>query len=62
MRVAPFQQPCAQVLRLLPGGSTPAGNLRDVPLYNLGGNQGQAMLVSNGDSCVVVTVAPLSGV
>lgn len=61
VRVAPFQQPCAEVVGLLPSGSTPAGNLVDVPLYNLGGNQGQAMLVSSGNSCVVVTVAPLSG-
>lgn len=61
VRVAPFQKACAEVLGLLPAGSTPAGNLMDVPLYNLGGNQGQAMLVSSGNSCVVVTVAPLSG-
>ena len=62
VRVAPFQKPCAEVLGLLPAGSTPAGKLMDVPLYNLGGNRGQAMLVSSGSSCVVVTVAPVAGV
>lgn len=62
VRVAPFQKPCAEVLDLLPSGSKPAANLMEVPLYDLGGNQGQAMLVSSGNACVVVTVAPLSGV
>ena len=42
VRVAPFQKPCPEVLGLLPQGSTAAGNLSGVPLYNLGGNQGQA--------------------
>lgn len=57
VRVAPFQQNCQAVVALLPAGSTAAGNLAGVPLYNLGGNQGQAMLVTSGNACVVVTVA-----
>lgn len=60
VRVAPFQKPCADVLALLPGGSTAAGDLSGVPLYDLGGNQGQAMLITNGNSCVVVTVARMA--
>ncbi|UIJ44818.1 hypothetical protein LZK98_17435 [Sphingomonas cannabina] len=57
VRVAPFQRACRDVVALLPAGSTAAGNLSGVPLYNLGGDQGQAMLVSSGGACVVVTVA-----
>ncbi|HYC94320.1 MAG TPA: hypothetical protein VEB39_01330 [Sphingomicrobium sp.] len=56
VRVAPFQQPCPQVVGLLPKGSTLGGNMSGVPLYNLAGNQGQALLVASGSSCVVVTV------
>ncbi|MGK6353998.1 hypothetical protein ACMGDH_02075 [Sphingomonas sp. DT-207] len=61
VRVAPFQRACKDVVGQLPAGSTPAGNLSGVPLYILGGNQGQAMLVSSGNSCVVVTVARGAG-
>jgi hypothetical protein len=57
VRVAPFQRTCKDVVGQLPAGSTVAGSLSGVPLYNLGGGQGQAMLVSSGDACVVVTVA-----
>lgn len=57
VRVAPFAQSCPDVVRLLPPGSSMAGNLSGTPLYNLGGNQGQALLVSSGSACVVVTVA-----
>jgi len=57
IRVAPFQRSCADTLSLLPAGSAAAGELSGVPLYELGGNQGQALLVSSGTSCVVVTVA-----
>ncbi|MCW4461507.1 hypothetical protein OK349_07285 [Sphingomonas sp. BT-65] len=57
VRVAPFQRACKDVVGQLPAGSTAAGSLSGVPLYILGGNQGQAMLISSGNSCVVVTVA-----
>lgn len=57
VRVAPFQRACKDVVDQLPAGSTAVGSLSGVPLYNLGGGQGQAMLVSNGNSCVVVTIA-----
>lgn len=58
VRVAPFQRPCPEVLSLLPAGSTGAANLSGVPLYNLGENKGQALLLSSGQTCIVVTVAP----
>ena len=57
VRVAPFQRACKDVVAMLPAGSVTAGSLSGVPLYNLGGNQGQAMLVAAGNACVVVTVA-----
>ena len=53
VRVTPFQKSCQEVVALFPEGSTLAANLSGVPLYNLGGNQGQAMLVSSGATCVV---------
>lgn len=57
VRVAPFQVTCPEVLGLLPEGSTAAGDLAGVPLHNLGGNQGQALLVPSGSACVVVSIA-----
>ncbi len=57
VRVAPFPQSCPDVVKQLPQGSTLATTLSGTPLYNLGGNQGQALLVPSGNSCVVVTVA-----
>jgi hypothetical protein len=62
VRVAPFQRACKDVVGLLPKGSIAAGNLSGVPLYNLGGNQGQAMLVPSGAACVVVTVTRAAAV
>ena len=56
VRVAPFQKPCKDVVSQLPAGSVPNGVLSGVPLYNLGGNQGQALLIASGTNCVVVTV------
>lgn len=57
VRVAPFQKACPQIVGFLPAGSTLAGNLSGVPLYNLGGNQGQALMIASGPTCVVVTIA-----
>lgn len=57
VRVAPFPQSCPDVVRQMPQGSTLATTLSGTPLYNLGGNQGQALLVPSGAGCVVVTVA-----
>lgn len=60
VRVTPFQKACTEVVKLLPQGSTVAGNLSGVPLYNLGGNQGQALMVASGATCVVVSVAHMA--
>lgn len=57
VRVAPFTQSCQDVVRLLPKGSALTADLSGTPLYTLGGNQGQALLVASGPACVVVTVA-----
>ena len=57
VRVAPFQRSCAETVGLLPAGSAAVGDLSGVPLYNLGENQGQALLLSSGAGCVVVSVA-----
>ena len=56
VRIAPFQKPCPQDLRNLPAGSALVSDLSQVPLYQLGGNQGQALLISSGAGCVVVTI------
>ena len=57
VRVAPFQKPCQQVAGYLPAGSVARFNLSGVPLYELGGGQGQALMIAYGQSCVVVTIA-----
>ncbi|MBY4899366.1 hypothetical protein [Cupriavidus sp. AU9028] len=57
VRVAPFPQGCPDIVKQLPPGSTLATTLAGTPLFTLGGNQGQALLVSSGNGCVVVTVA-----
>lgn len=61
VRVAPFQEPCAQVVARLPQGSAQVANLSGTPLYQLGGNAGQALLVPNGNGCIVVSVAFMAG-
>lgn len=58
VRIAPFQKPCQQVVKDLPAGSVAAADLSGVPLYQLGGGQGQALMIASGASCVVVTVTP----
>ncbi|MEI4505262.1 hypothetical protein WBQ88_20760 [Sphingopyxis sp. CCNWLW253] len=58
VRVAPFQKPCQQVVKDLPAGSISAADLSGVPVYQLGGGQGQALMIASGASCVVVTVTP----
>ena len=58
VRIAPFQKPCEQVVKDLPAGSVGAANLSGVPVYQLGGGQGQALMIPSGASCVVVTVTP----
>lgn len=60
VRVAPFQKPCAEVLRLLPAGSVEEQRLSGVPQYRLGGNQGQALVIPSGSTCVVVTLAGMT--
>jgi len=56
VRVAPFQRTCQQMVGLLPKGSATKANLSGVPLYELGGGQGQALMIASGQSCVVVTI------
>lgn len=58
VRIAPFQKPCQQVVKDLPAGSISATDLSGVPVYQLGGGQGQALMIASGASCVVVTVTP----
>jgi hypothetical protein len=56
VRVAPFQQSCGAVIRLLPPGSEHERDLSGVGLYRLGGNRGEAMFISSGSGCVVVSI------
>jgi hypothetical protein len=58
VRIAPFQKSCQQVVKDLPAGSVAAADLSGVPVYQLGGGQGQALMIASGASCVVVTVTP----
>jgi hypothetical protein len=61
VRVAPFQKPCKEVIATLPQGSTLAETLSGTPLYNLANDSGQALLISSGTSCVVVSMGSLAG-
>ena len=60
VRVAPFQKPCAEVVRFLPAGSTAGQALSGVWRYQLAGNQGQALMIPSGDACVVVTLSGMT--
>jgi hypothetical protein len=60
VRVAPFQKTCAEVLRLLPAGSVEEQRLSGVPQYRLGGNQGEALVIPSGATCVVVTLTGMA--
>lgn len=56
VRVVPFQVSCAEAFRSFPNGSKPIGTLSGVPLYDLGSNRGQAMMITSGATCVVVSI------
>jgi hypothetical protein len=60
VRVAPFQKPCAEVVSLLPAGSVAGQALSGVWQYQLGGTQGQALMIPNGSTCVVVTLSGMT--
>lgn len=60
VRVAPFQKPCAEVVSLLPAGSTAGEALSGVWRYQLAGNQGQALMIPSGAACVVVTLSGMT--
>jgi hypothetical protein len=60
VRVAPFQKPCAEVVSLLPAGSTAGQALSGVWQYQLAGNQGQALMIPSGSTCVVVTLSGMT--
>lgn len=60
VRVAPFQKPCAEVVRFLPAGSVEEQKLSGIPQYRLGGNQGQALVIPSGATCVVVTLTGMA--
>jgi hypothetical protein len=61
VRVAPFPKPCQEVVATLPQGSALSETLSGTPYYNLANNSGQALLISSGSSCVVVSVGSLAG-
>ena len=60
VRVAPFQKPCAEVVSLLPAGSVAGQALSGVWRYQLAGTQGQALMIPNGSTCVVVTLSGMT--
>lgn len=60
VRVAPFQKPCAEVVSLLPAGSTAGEALSGVWQYQLAGTQGQALMIPSGSTCVVVTLSGMT--
>lgn len=59
IRVAPFATACTNIPAVLPQGSKLANNLGQVAVYSLG-NGGEALLLPNGSSCIVISVASAS--
>lgn len=57
IRVAPFPTSCGNIPAVLPEGSKLANTLGQVALYSLGDNGGDALLLPNGNSCIVISVA-----
>lgn len=57
VRVAPFEVPCAEMPARLPKGSKLTNNLAQVSVYQLPDNNGNAMLLPTGNTCVVISVA-----
>lgn len=60
VRVVPFQKPCAEVVSLLPAGSTAGAALAGAWRYQLAGTQGQALMIPSGSTCVVVTLSGMT--
>jgi hypothetical protein len=61
VRVAPFRKSCQEVAATLPKGSVLADTLAASSLFNLADNGGQALLVPEGNTCIVVSVARMGG-
>lgn len=61
VRVVPFPKTCQEVVATLPQGSKLSETLSGTPLYDIGNNANQVLLVPAGNSCVVVTVARGAG-
>lgn len=60
IRVAPFSTSCENIPSVLPQGSKLTNNLGKVAVYSLGNNGGNALLLPNGNACVVVSVTSAS--
>lgn len=59
VRIVPFQQPCDQIVSLLPAGAVEEPTLSGVRQYQLG-EQGQALMIPNGATCVVVSLGGMT--
>lgn len=59
IRVAPFAKACADIPAALPQGSKLTNNLGQVAVFSLGSG-GEALLLPNGNSCVVISVLSAS--
>ncbi|TPJ66011.1 hypothetical protein FJ471_14385 [Mesorhizobium sp. B2-7-1] len=57
VRVVPFAKPCTSVPAMFPPNSKISDNLGQVAVYELGGNNGQALLLPSAQSCIVISVA-----
>jgi hypothetical protein len=57
IRVAPVNSKCVDVPAILPPGSKLANTLGEVTVYSLGKDNGDALLLPSGDSCIVISVA-----
>jgi hypothetical protein len=61
VRVAPFTASCPDISTKFPNGSKLVNNLGPIGVYELGNEGGEAMLLPNGNGCVVISVASAAG-
>jgi len=56
VRVIPFPQSCPVIVKQLPAGSRLLRDMAGTAIYEIGGSQGQVMLISAKTNCVAVSI------
>jgi hypothetical protein len=56
IRIVPFPQSCAAIAQELPAGSKLLRTMSGTSLYEMGGRQGQVILLNNQKGCAAISV------